>query len=68
MDIMDDMKIAPVGSTISYDEFSKVDVRVGTIERVEDIPKMAILSSPSRPSIRSKRNTAQSFLKDGGQT
>ncbi len=39
MDIMDDMKIAPVGSTISYNEFSKVDVRVGTIERVEDIPK-----------------------------
>ena len=36
---MDDMKIAPVGSTISYDEFSKVDVRVGTIERVEEIPK-----------------------------
>ncbi len=33
------MKIAPVGSTISYDEFSKVDVRVGTIERVEEIPK-----------------------------
>ena len=36
---MDDTKIAPVGSTISYDEFSKVDVRVGTIERVEEIPK-----------------------------
>ncbi len=39
MGIMEDMKIAPVGSTISYDEFSKVDVRVGTIERVEEIPK-----------------------------
>ncbi len=39
MGIMDDMKITPVGSTISYDEFSKVDVRVGTIERVEEIPK-----------------------------
>jgi len=39
MDIMDDMKIAPVGSTISYDELSKVDIRVGTIERVEEIPK-----------------------------
>ena len=39
MGIMDDLKIAPVGSTISYDEFSKVDVRVGTIERVEEIPK-----------------------------
>ncbi len=40
---MDDMTIASVGSTISYDEFSKVDVRVGTIERVEDIPKSAKL-------------------------
>ena len=39
MGIMDDLKIAPVGSTISYDELSKVDVRVGTIERVEEIPK-----------------------------
>ena len=39
MDIMDDMNITPVGSTISYDELSKVDIRVGTIERVEEIPK-----------------------------
>ena len=39
MGTMDDMKIAPVGSTISYDELSKVDIRVGTIERVEEIPK-----------------------------
>ena len=39
---MDDMKIAPVGATISFDEFSKVDVRVGTIERVE-----VILSRPN---------------------
>ncbi len=39
MGIIDDMRIAPVGSTISYDAFSKVDVRVGTIERVEEIPK-----------------------------
>ncbi len=43
MAIMDDMKIVPVGSTISYDEFSKVDVRVGTIERVEEIPTSARL-------------------------
>ncbi len=39
MGTMDDMKIAPVGLTISYDELSKVDIRVGTIERVEEIPK-----------------------------
>ena len=36
---MDDMKVAPVGATISFDDFSKVDVRVGTIERVEEVPK-----------------------------
>ena len=36
---MDDLKVAPIGATISYDEFSKVDVRVGTIERVEEVPK-----------------------------
>ena len=40
---MDDLKVAPVGETISYDEFSKIDVRVGTIERVEEIPKSAKL-------------------------
>jgi tRNA-binding protein len=30
---------APVKPTISLDIFDKVDVRVGTIERVDDIPK-----------------------------
>ena len=31
------MKVAPVKPTIPYDVFEKIDVRVGTIERVEDI-------------------------------
>jgi len=31
------MKPAPVKPTISFDEFEKLDIRVGTIERVEDI-------------------------------
>ena len=31
------MQIAPVKPTISFNEFSKVDIRVGTIERVENI-------------------------------
>jgi len=31
------MKPAPVKPTISFDEFKKLDIRVGTIERVEDI-------------------------------
>jgi tRNA-binding protein len=30
---------APVKPTISLDIFDKIDIRVGTIERVEDIPK-----------------------------
>ena len=31
------MKVTPIKPTISFSEFEKVDVRVGTIERVEDI-------------------------------
>lgn len=31
------MKIASIKPTISFSEFEKVDIRVGTIERVEDI-------------------------------
>lgn len=30
---------APIKPTISFDLFDKIDIRVGTIERVEDIPK-----------------------------
>jgi methionine--tRNA ligase beta chain len=32
-------EVAPVKSTISYDVFEKLDIRVGMIEVVEDIPK-----------------------------
>ena len=31
------MKIASIKPTISFEEFEKVDIRVGTIDRVEDI-------------------------------
>ena len=31
------MKIASIKPTISFKEFEKVDIRIGTIERVEDI-------------------------------
>ena len=31
------MKIASIKTTISFDEFEKVDIRIGTIDRVEDI-------------------------------
>jgi tRNA-binding protein len=31
------MKVAPIKPTISFSEFEKVDIRIGTIERVEDI-------------------------------
>lgn len=33
------MKVAPFKPTISYDDLSKVDIRVGTIEKVKDIEK-----------------------------
>jgi tRNA-binding protein len=29
---------APVKPTISYEDFAKIDIRVGAIERVEDMP------------------------------
>lgn len=32
------MEIASVKPAVSYDVFEKLDVRVGTIERVEDVP------------------------------
>jgi len=34
---MKKMKVAPIKSTVSFDVFEKIDVRVGTIQRVEDI-------------------------------
>ena len=30
------MQVASIQPTVSYDVFEKIDVRVGTIERVED--------------------------------
>ncbi|MFX0114054.1 MAG: tRNA-binding protein [Candidatus Hodarchaeota archaeon] len=36
---MDLKKIAPIKETITFDILDKIDVRVGTIELVEDIPK-----------------------------
>ena len=34
---MKKMKVAPVKPTVSFDVFEKIDIRVGTIQRVEDI-------------------------------
>ena len=34
---MDQFKPAPIKPIIGYDVFSKLDIRVGTIERVEDV-------------------------------
>ena len=36
---MEKIKEAPVKPTISYEEFQKMDIRVGTIERVDNIEK-----------------------------
>ena len=33
------MKVAPIKETITFKEFEKIDIRVGTIERVEDVEK-----------------------------
>jgi tRNA-binding protein len=35
--IMKKIKVAPVKATVSFEEFEKIDIRVGTIQRVEDI-------------------------------
>lgn len=32
------MEVAAVKPTVSYETFQKLDIRVGTIERVEDVP------------------------------
>jgi tRNA-binding protein len=34
---MKKMKVAPIKPTIAFDVFEKIDIRVGTIQRVEDI-------------------------------
>ncbi len=34
---MKKMQVAPVKPTVSFDVFEKIDIRVGTIQRVEDI-------------------------------
>ncbi|MCK4637135.1 MAG: tRNA-binding protein [Methanomicrobia archaeon] len=36
---MESIKPAPIKPTISFDIYDKIDIRVGTIERVEDIPR-----------------------------
>ena len=36
---MGEMKNAPVKPVVSFEEFEKIDIRVGTIARVEDIKK-----------------------------
>ncbi len=32
------MRVAPIKPLISMDDFDRLDIRVGTVERVEDIP------------------------------
>lgn len=34
---MKKMEVAPIRPTVSFDIFKKIDIRVGTIQRVEDI-------------------------------
>ncbi|HEY0321898.1 MAG TPA: hypothetical protein VGC66_13130 [Pyrinomonadaceae bacterium] len=36
---MEEFKAATVKSTISFEDLNRLDIRVGTIERVEDVPK-----------------------------
>ena len=36
-EIMAELNITPVKPTIAYDVFEKIDIRIGTIESVEDI-------------------------------
>ena len=35
---MEEIKVAPIKPTITYDLLAQVDIRVGTIELVEDVP------------------------------
>jgi len=34
---MNEMKVAPLKPTVSYDVFQQLDIRIGAIERVEDV-------------------------------
>jgi tRNA-binding protein len=34
---MKKIKVAPIKPTVAFDVFEKIDIRVGTIKRVEDI-------------------------------
>jgi len=34
---------APVKASVTFEDFQKIDIRVGTIERVEDVPKSSKL-------------------------
>jgi methionine--tRNA ligase beta chain len=36
---MDEIQVAPIKPTIPFDVLDKIDVRVGTIDLVEDVPK-----------------------------
>jgi tRNA-binding protein len=36
---MDEIQVAPIKPTVPFDVLDKIDVRVGTIELVEDVPK-----------------------------
>ena len=36
---MKNIKVAPIKPTIPFDDLERVDIRVGTIEQVEDVPK-----------------------------
>ena len=40
---MNDITVAPIKPVVSYEEFDKIDIRVGTIVRVEDVPGSAKL-------------------------
>ncbi len=35
---MEEIKVAPIKPFIAFDVFKKIDIRVGTIETVEDVP------------------------------
>ena len=40
---MEDFKAAAVKANVSFEELEKLDIRVGLIERVEDVPKSSKL-------------------------